>query len=504
MGRDKQTFTEAVNGIKHDFFVNMMLASDSRSIFDSNKEEWISQLDSLLTVPEHIEDKDEMLDWIEQNKILLAALNDAKMRSKVKDPVYHEMFDKTADIRGLIDDWIDVYEKNSDLLLNEDGSAAEAKPGTPEAEAKAKLDAVKNNFTAYKAAQKEGKPFQKITDPGAEQKKAENLKAVMMSDRAKFEEFGKLLHNARTFWNSDEYNDIEDMVSAFGKGIEISKLPDKRVQKAAADLGEREQHALKLFLIKDKLDAYITHKAKDGVKPNVFKKLAEVERLNKFVADRLRELHPQDIKFGEVVYSVSNIKGSYQEEYEAAAVKDELLADYSKDEDIDKIVAYGANWGSKPNDDLKNAGACMDRIMLKAQTVDGALDNIPALQEAKKLIYAEQLVPHLNKKAVATMAAAKNAVEKGFEAMLPDQKTIDLLEHENVKALSSDPKEKFLELRAFYIAQNIAKDQKYSMIASVTGASKTASIIETAEPFTHPDAYKHLKREMNTNLIHGS
>jgi len=139
-----------------------------------------------------------------------------------------------------------------------------------------------------------------VVQPKAKQKKqpaqAVNQKAgpevkhvaVAMSDPeecANFTKLATILDKAKTFKNSQEYTDLITMCKALGDPETVARMGAKARKEMLAATGK-------------KINDYISHKAKDGVKPNVFKKFAAVEALSKYLNTKLEPYKNEVINVG--------------------------------------------------------------------------------------------------------------------------------------------------------------------------------------------------------------
>ena len=171
-------------------------------------------------------------------------------------------------------------------------------------------------------------------------------------EKTKIDSIVDKLKNAKTFYNSDEYNQIIDVAKML---YHTDELPKKFKDSAKTP---EAIHAFKLASIKVRIDAYIEHKAKDGVKPNVYHKLAAVEELNRYVSEELNRIGVEHIPGG--LPAITTVNGqvpmSLEEEPNAS-----LLKSYH---------AYAGSLISDEHEECRRTLDCMGRIMLSANALN--------------------------------------------------------------------------------------------------------------------------------------
>ena len=177
-------------------------------------------------------------------------------------------------------------------------------------------------------------------------------KVVHKTEKTKIDSIVEKLENAKTFYNSDEYNQIIDVAKML---YHTDELPKKFKDSAKTP---EAIHAFKLASIKVRIDAYIEHKAKDGVKPNVYHKLAAVEELNRYVSEELNRIGVKHIPGGFPAITTVNgqVPMSLKEEPNAS-----LLKSYH---------AYDGSLISDEREECCRTLDCMGRIMLSANALN--------------------------------------------------------------------------------------------------------------------------------------
>ncbi len=182
-------------------------------------------------------------------------------------------------------------------------------------------------------------------------------------DKARLDAFAAKLEKAQTtFGNSDQYKQIFNTIKLLNR-TEYPQLPGYPKQN---EMSPEKNHAMKLFAIRNMINAYLTHKGKDGVKPNVYSKLAAVEELNQFVCSRIQELDLEPFDFGKGHFDRADAPVTYLDEA-LKQPKHEFL-DYSEEEvrsrfpgtDKDPAIA-------EKRSEYRNAMDCMGRIILNAE-----------------------------------------------------------------------------------------------------------------------------------------
>jgi len=103
---------------------------------------------------------------------------------------------------------------------------------------------------------------------------------------ANFKKLATILEKAKTLKNSQEYKSLITMCKALGDPETVAKMGKNGRKEMLAATGK-------------KINDYISHKAKDGVKPNVFKKFAAVEALSKYLDTKLEPYKNEVIDVGE-------------------------------------------------------------------------------------------------------------------------------------------------------------------------------------------------------------
>ena len=186
-------------------------------------------------------------------------------------------------------------------------------------------------------------------------------KAVHKAEKTKIDSIVEKLENAKTFYNSGEYNRIIDIAKML---YHTDELPKKFKDSATTP---EERHAFKLASIKAQIDAYIDHKAKDGVKPNVYHKLAAVEELNRYVCEELNRIGVKHIPDNEL----KTFEGDYAptclaEEKGDMAVKNRLPNE---------------NMVGAEKEECARVLDCMGRILVHAGKLDVGFEKTYALNE---------------------------------------------------------------------------------------------------------------------------
>lgn len=190
-------------------------------------------------------------------------------------------------------------------LINKFADAVKNIPNIPltEKQYKAHKEAAQNEAKEVgktKLAQYEN--YRKNKDPERAALKDYKAKhSYYAKNRYKFATLKKQLENCKTFTNSSEYNKIIEALGDIGK-----PLSDK---KSAKKLDDRQTYATKLLTIRELVQNYIKHKAVDGVKKNVFHKLAAVEELDEFLTVQIKSLGLKDkFAYGKKIFDPSVVE----------------------------------------------------------------------------------------------------------------------------------------------------------------------------------------------------
>lgn len=186
------------------------------------------------------------------------------------------------------------------------------------------------------------------------------------------------LKDAKTFYNSSEYNEII-------KAVEFANVYDKITTDAS--FADDKACVVKLLAIKEKIDKYLSHKAEDGVKQNSFKKLAAVEALNKEVTDRLNDLNVGFFRFQEKEFDKNAKTLTYGQEVRDCKQKNpNVVVPNPMSDDMAKNCISIAQrlYPSVDGNDIVNADNCMCRILLKAYKDDVSAKQINKLENMRK------------------------------------------------------------------------------------------------------------------------
>jgi len=130
-------------------------------------------------------------------------------------------------------------------------------------------------------------------------------------EMAHFKKIAEALDHAKTFSNSKEYKNL--MTACKTLGDPKAKLTPESRKAMMAATGKT-------------INDYLMHKAKDGVKPNVFKKFAAVEALSKYLDTKLEPYKNETINIGKdqnvVVADLKLGMKEYKEKYTNHTVND--------------------------------------------------------------------------------------------------------------------------------------------------------------------------------------
>ena len=116
------------------------------------------------------------------------------------------------------------------------------------------------------------------------QEKADKLfgpSAGLSEEEIELDRLVEKMENASMFTDSTEYKNLMSMTKM---------LNQTELVPHTEGLTQKQHQALKIATLKSCVDAYLDHKARDGVKRNVYHKLAAVEELNRYLCKRMDEI----------------------------------------------------------------------------------------------------------------------------------------------------------------------------------------------------------------------
>ena len=161
--------------------------------------------------------------------------------------------------------------------------------------------------------------------------------------------FAKELKDAKTTFNSDEYKAIISFADNW-----------ENAPKAVHSDSPAKDKAAQLVCIKTAINAYLNHKGKDGVKKNVYKKLAAVEKLNQFVSEKLKGIKEEDLPSAET-------KGWFKQIKEDLP-KDNIPAKFKNADLIAQKVSTAQAFGIDTNEaECARTLKCMDKIIRRSE-----------------------------------------------------------------------------------------------------------------------------------------
>ncbi len=207
--------------------------------------------------------------------------------------------------------------------------------------------------------------FLKAGENGFEAVQKALVSGIVKSNDVKeesFEEFAEELKNAKTTVNSSEYKAIISTLEQLDK-------PGLGPWGEKAGLTPMQNEAAKLLTVKMNIDKYLAHKSKDGVKKNVYEKLAAVEKLNEYISKKIVESNPQPFPEG---------KFSGLNKYINSA-KQNVYLQYKQSDIINNVEKARPAGVVTTADECTNTLKCMQRI------IDGAdPDKRAALKTAQE------------------------------------------------------------------------------------------------------------------------
>ena len=252
-------------------------------------------------------------------------------------------------------------------------------------------------------------------------------------DKASLDTLIQKLKDAKTFYNSSAYKNIINVAEMLNK---FEKLPatlgGKKVE-GLENLDKKQQHAYKMFAIRDMVDKYLNHKAEEGVKQNVYGKLAAVEELHQFVSQRIRDLAPAPFEVGGKQYDSKKVTVTFAEDerlvYDDAFVNSDdrrrLTLYNEKDwEGLAFKASLRHNVEVDPKEGLR-VSDCMGRIIRKAENkrAERQRENDIVTDVGKTAEFSDPSIAD-NIRISNLEAMRKQFTEKPFSYEKPAQKTM--------------------------------------------------------------------------------
>jgi len=195
----------------------------------------------------------------------------------------------------------------------------------------------------------------------------ESAADIEARDRKYFAELGRALEKAKTVTNSKQYRLLTDTIQALGS------------EKQAKGMSEEIRAQLMVAAAVSVKD-YIAHKAADGVKPNVFRKLAAVEAASRFLNEKLKPYCGKTYTIGKRSISVDSLNLSFKAQYNAAsgAAKsgfDQMVGRMPVDKRLSAIQ------GDNVRAIAKHTNSCMNKILLNAiETSSSIIPELDAMR----------------------------------------------------------------------------------------------------------------------------
>ena len=224
--------------------------------------------------------------------------------------------------------------------------------------------------------------------------------------------FAKELKDAKTTFNSNEYK----MIISFTENWASAR------KEFHGDTPKKDA-AAQLVCLKSAINAYLNHKGKDGVKKNVYKKLAAVEKLNQYVSEKLKEISEVDLPSAETKALFRKIKEDLPKDDIAPTYKDgELIA-----QKVNTARLFGQNTDAAECDRTLR---CMDKIICRSESRKRELKDIqkeffenPGQEEYSiGKLAAEAMERGISNTSIgkSTRAFYENAIESNMEYMFHD------------------------------------------------------------------------------------
>jgi len=170
---------------------------------------------------------------------------------------------------------------------------------------------------------------------------------------ADFAKLGAELENAKTTVNSKQYKLLMNTIKALG------------------DPSYSEEQRVKLMLVAaSTVDDYIAHKAKDGVKPNVFRKLEAVEKVSRYLHASLEPYHGKTYTIENTTVPVDSIPlRSKEREAAVPAPVQQIYRQLLKQNPVVLSVIPG----KQQHQTAEYVNVCMNKIILSAAAHDSKI-----------------------------------------------------------------------------------------------------------------------------------
>ncbi len=218
-----------------------------------------------------------------------------------------------------------------------------------------------------------------------------------------FKSFADELKAAKTTVNSSEYKNI---ISA----LEQLDKPGFGPWGEESGLTPGQNEAAKLLTVKMYVDKYIAHKGNDGVKKNVYGKLAAVEKLNEYLCKKINGANPQGFTkepLSKLNKYIDSAKQNVYLQYKKADIA----------ENVGKARGIGVETTAE---ECTRTLRCMQRI------IDGA---DPAKRAALKNAQEEFFnYPGKDSAGRELTEAAQKAIEESERLRFPSEKTVSELD----------------------------------------------------------------------------
>lgn len=238
-------------------------------------------------------------------------------------------------------------------------------------------------------------------------------------------EFGGMideLNRAKTTYNSSQYTEIIDMLEA------INRPEPKREN---FPLNAEQMYVVKLLTLRKLIYKYIDHKLDSGVKQNVYKKLAAVEKLNQNISERLKYLDTKIFSYGikgnkivsvpsddpdvkTVTVDLSKVYHTYKSEVAESTALIELnnknykipepLEPSELKKQYEKVIRKHQDVNME---EMKNAHNCMSRIILSAMRHNKSLQEVKEYEEQQDRFWNHP-VKRISKEAESAAQEAPN------------------------------------------------------------------------------------------------
>ena len=184
--------------------------------------------------------------------------------------------------------------------------------------------------------------------------------AGLAEEETELDRLVEKMEHASMFTDSAEYKNLMSMTKM---------LNQTELVPHTEGLTPKQNQALKIATLKSCVDAYLDHKARDGVKRNVYHKLAAVEELNRYLCKRMDEIGIANIP-DKKLHDEVNFPKTVEDE--AVVLNETAPKSYSSDAIKANVEKANADNQDDPTtaDECACTLDCMARILMRARHLE--------------------------------------------------------------------------------------------------------------------------------------